>query len=149
VTPDPAARATFARIARAAIEQGVAEARTPAATWGFKPNFAWVSWGLADGWRAAIGLRRHLDWVTGELGMSREAVDLDTLPLLAEPRFDTPEVIEHGGGRVRLGLLLGEEDQWWPSGSTPRELADALGKIALQLRVKAERLLQVHVAPEA
>jgi hypothetical protein len=148
VSHDPPARARFARVARAAIEQGVAEARTPGAQWGFKPNFAWVRWALPDGWHASIGLRRHLDWVTGELGLSRAPADLDALPLLAQARFDTEDV-QARGGRVRLGLLLGGDDQWWPAGQTERDLEETLGRLALQLRVKAERLLHVHVGPGA
>lgn len=142
------ARATFARIARAAIENGVAEARTPAAQWGFKSNFTWVRWPLRDGWYASIGLRRHLDWVTGELGLSREPADLDALPLLAQPRFDTDEVAARGG-RVRLDVLLGGDDQWWPAGASEAELAETLGRIALQLRVRSERLLHVHAGSGA
>jgi len=148
LSPEPPARAVFARIARAAIEQGVAEARTPAAHWGFKPNLAWVRWALPDGWYASIGLRRHLDWVTGELGLAREPVDLDALPLLAQARFDTDEVHARGG-RVRLGLLLGDDDRWWPAGDTDAELGETLGRLALQLRVKAGRLLHAHVGPGA
>jgi hypothetical protein len=147
MSTDPAARATFARIARAAIERAVAEARTPAARWDFKPNVAWVRWPLADGWHAAIGLRRHLDWVTGELGLIREEGALDALPLLAEPRFDSEEVQREGGGRVRLGAMLHEDDRWWPAGDSATELGETLGQIALQLRVKAERLLHPHAAP--
>jgi len=148
VSPDPSVRGTFARIARTAIEQGVAEARTPAASWGAKPNFIWVRWSLPDGWFASIGLRRHLDWVTGELGLARGTADLDALPLLAQARFDTEEVATRGG-RVRLGVLLGGDDQWWPAGGSEAELAETLGRLALQLRVKAERLLHVHVGPGA
>ncbi len=145
---DPSTRSPFARVARAALEQGVQEARTQAAVWGSKPNFIWVRWALPDGWYASIGLRRHLDWVTGELGMSRTTADLDTLPLLTRPRFDTAEVLEQGG-RVRLGLLLHDEDTWWPGGGSESELAETLGRLALQLRVKAERLLHAHVGPGA
>lgn len=145
---DSKSRSPFAQVARAAIEKGVPEARKDSAAWGSKPNFIWVRWALPDGWYASIGLRRHLDWVTGELGMSRAPVDLDTLPLLTKPRFDTEEVLEHGG-RVRLGLLLHDEDQWWPGGGSEAELAETLGRLALQLRVKAERLLHVHVGPSA
>lgn len=148
MSPDPSVRTGFARIARAAIEQGVAEARTPGAQWGFKPNFAFVRWALPDGWYASIGLRRHLDWVTGELGLAREPADLDTLPLLAQARFDTDEVLAHGG-RVRLGLLLGGDDQWWPAGEGDGELEETLGRLALQLRVRAGRLLHAHVGPGA
>lgn len=148
MSTDPSGRATFARVARSAIEKGVAEARTPAATWGFKPNCAWVSWPLPDGWRAFVGLRRHLDWVTGELGISRTPRDLDFLPLQTESDFQSPEVIQSGGGRMRLGVLLHEEDTWWPAGQTEKELVETLGMLALQLRVKAERLLKPHMAPE-
>lgn len=147
MSPEPPAR-TFTRLARHAIEQGVPEARTPDAQWGFKPNFAFVRWPLADGWHASIGLRRHLDWVTGEMGLAREPADLDALPLLAQVRFDTEEV-ETRGGRVRLGVLLGGDDTWWPAGEGDGDLEETLGRLALQLRVKAGRLLQTHVGPRA
>jgi hypothetical protein len=148
VKTDPPVRTPFARIARAALEQGVPEARTAAAQWGSKPNSVWVRWALPDGWHASIGLRRHLDWVTGELGLAREPADLDLLPLLAQPQFDTEEVRARGG-RVRLGVLRGEDDTWWPAGDTDAELEETLGLLALQLRVKAGRLLHVHVEPRA
>jgi hypothetical protein len=123
----------------------VAESRTPGADWTFKPNVAWVRWPLADGRHAAVGLRRHLDWVTGEVALSRTDQPVEALPLLAEARFDDDQAPD--GARVRLGVLLHDEDRWWPAGETERDLAEILGWIALQLRVKSERLLQRRGAP--
>lgn len=137
MTPDPSLRATFARIARAAIERSVPEARTPVAEWTFKPNVAWVRWALAEGGYAAIGLRRHLDWVTGEIALTRDDVAPDALPLLPEVWLDPGQA----QGRIRLGVLLHEEDRWWPAGEGEQALGETLASIALQLRVKSERLL--------
>jgi hypothetical protein len=140
----PAARATFARAARLAIEKRVPEARTPSATWGFKPNLAWVGWRLQDGRHAYIGLRRHLDWVTGEMATSESAILFDELPLLGDRGLDSADHVT--GGRVRLGVLLHDEDRWWPAGETESELVERLEWLALQLRVKAERLLHANPA---
>ena len=137
MSPDSAARATFARLARAAIEKRVAEARTESAHWGFKPNLAWVRWTLADGRSAFLGLRRHLDWVTGEVAVSTIATELEQVSLANASDPTDP-------GRLRLGDLLGEDDRWWPTGETPADQAEQLEWIALQLRVHLERRIHPH-----
>ena len=136
MSPDPAARATFARMARAALEKSVPEARTEAAIWGFKPNLAWVKWTLGDGRSAFLGLRRHLNWVTGEIAISKTESDLDDVPLAGAE--SAPE------GRMRLGDLVGEDDRWWPAGDSPSMQADQLEWIAVQLRVHLERRIHPH-----
>lgn len=135
----PATRSTFGRAARLAIEKSVAEARTPAVTWGFRPNLVWVEWRLTDGRHAFIGLRRHLDWVTGELAITEEPAAFDTLPLVAN--LDPSSPGRGTGGRVRLGVLLHEDDRWWPAGETEAKLIERLEWLALHLRVRVERLL--------
>ena len=137
MSPDPATRATFARLARAAIEKHVSEARTEAARWGFKPNLAWVSWSIGSGKVVFVGLRRHLDWVTGEIAIAEAEEDLDQVPLATSLG---PRVL----GRMRLGDLIGEQDRWWPAGDTPAAQSQQLEWIALHLRVHLERRLHPH-----
>lgn len=132
-------RRTFALMARRALEKHVPEARTAAASWGSKANLAWVRFPREDGRFLYLALRRHLNWVTGEIGLSREARDLETLELRAEPDD------RHGAAfRVRLGHLLHDEDKWWPAGDTERALVERLEWLALQMRVKVEQFLREH-----
>lgn len=138
MSPDFAAHATFARLARAAIEKRVSEARTEAARWGFKPNLAWVGWTLEDGRSVFLGLRRHLDWVTGEIAVCDTASDLEDVPL-------ANDVAPNASGRFRLGDLVGEDDRWWPAGDTPAEQVEQLEWIALQLRVHLERRVHSNI----
>ena len=127
--------APFAQRARAAIEKHVGEARMPTAEWTAGINQTWVRWRREDGSWFYLGLHRHLDWVSGEAGLAREAVPLETLPLLAAGDALPAGAI---GYRMRLGPLLDDEDRWWPAGSTPAEERERLEWIALQLRISAE-----------
>ncbi|HTO89747.1 MAG TPA: hypothetical protein VMJ70_01325 [Candidatus Sulfotelmatobacter sp.] len=124
----------FPEMAREAILRHVPEARTEAAEWGRAPGLVWVRWQRADGKHVSIGLRRHLDWVTGEIGMSPDPVAHDALPL------ELGESFEKAAFRIRLGVLLHEEDRWWPVGETTREIREHLEGLVLQLRVRAETL---------
>ncbi len=128
---------SFARLARAAIEKHVAEARTAEAHWKLGPNLAWVRWSR-DGSYFYLALRRHLDWVTGEAGVSETPLEFEQLALIAaaEPPAARPAAGE--GWRVRLATLLEGEDRWWPAGATPGELSEQLEWLALQLRVRGE-----------
>lgn len=122
---------TFARHARAALEKHVPEARTSAAHWSTGTNEAWVRFERADGLHGYVALRRHLDWINGEAGISREPRGFDELVRLpARPAGD--EV----GFRVGLGELLHGEDRWWPAGDSEGELVACLEHLALQLAVK-------------
>ena len=121
----------FARHARAAIERHVPEARDPSAHWRLGVNVAWVRFPRADGYYGYVALRRHLDWVTGEAGISREPEELSALFLLPS----MPEV-EVPGYRIRLGELIDGRDRWWPAGESAAQLDERLGALALQLAVK-------------
>ena len=122
---------TFARLARAALEKHLPEARDPAAHWHRGANEAWVRVLRPDGLYGYFGLRRHLGWVTGEAGLSRAPLALADLVLLpGMPAGDLP------GFRVRLGDLLHGEDRWWPAGESERELVQCLEQLALELAVK-------------
>lgn len=131
------ARRSFALLARAALEKHIPEARTGGAHWGVKPNFGWVRWpGESGGW-VYMGLRRHLDWVTGEVGISAEPGELDALELRAEPGESN-----RPGYRVRLGHLLHDEDKWWPAGASEKELQERLEWLSLQMRFKVEKFFR-------
>lgn len=125
----------FSIAARAAIEKHVPEARTAAARWHFGRGSVWVSWERGHGDAFALGLRRHLDWVTAEAALGGLGFEPDQLPLSTGEDADVSSAAGH---RVRLGVLLHDEDRWWPAGSTPGELKERLEWLVLQLRVKAE-----------
>jgi hypothetical protein len=135
---------TFVSAARAAIEKLVPESRGAAATWQVGRGIVWVQWPRADGSSFGLGLRRHLDWVTGEVALSRAGCNPETLPLWTGgvTRPTSPD-----GYRIRLGLLLHDEDRWWSAGSSVRELNQRLEWLVLQLRVKAEPRFARHPLP--
>lgn len=135
----------FALLARAAIEKQFPAARTAAAGWRLAPGHVWASWPRADGLIQAVGARRHLDWVTGEAALMRAAGDPDALPAWTG---DEVPAGAHEGYRVRLGDLLGDGDRWWPAGEGPRELAQRLEWILIQLMVKTEAHFGRHPLPD-
>ncbi|MGH7731374.1 MAG: hypothetical protein ACRENJ_09005 [Candidatus Eiseniibacteriota bacterium] len=127
----------FARHARAALEKHVPEARTPAAHWHLGTNEAWVRYPRHDGLHGYFGLRRHLDWVSAEAGVSREPTSLaDLFRLPGHPRGDVV------GYRIRLGDLIDGKDRWWPTGETPSQMDERLGQLALQLAVKGRKFFR-------
>ena len=121
----------FARHARAALEKNIPEARTLEAHWSLATNEAWVRFRRPDGLYGYFALRRHLDWVSGEAGISREPHQLVELSL-----YPGRMGAEVAGYRVRLGELIHGRDRWWPSGDTSAELEERLSFLALQLGVK-------------
>lgn len=131
----PSLRASFAQRACAAIEKHVGEARSPSAEWTTSINLAWLRWRREDGCWFYLGLRRHLDWVSGEAGIAREPMPLEQLPLIAA---DDPLPAGAIGYRIRLGHLLHDEDRWWPAGATSTEEREQVEWLALQLRISAE-----------
>lgn len=124
----------FPEMAREALVKHVPEARTEAAAWGRSPGIVWVRWQRSDGRYASIALRRHMDWATGEVGIASEPLAHDALPLELGVTFDKPAF------RVRLGVLMHEEDRWWPVGETTREIRECLEGLVLQLRAKVDTL---------
>ena len=123
--------ASFARHARVALEKHLPQAGEATAHWHLGTNEAWVRLARSDGWHEYFGLRRHLDWVTGEAGLSRLPADLaDLVPLPGPP---TAAV---SGFRIRLGDLLHGDDRWWAVGENEDELVKRLDDLALQLAVR-------------
>jgi hypothetical protein len=121
---------TFARHARAALEMHVPQSRSKAAYWSLGTNEAWVRFRREDGLYGYFALRRHLDWLSGEAGLSREPRQLGELAL-------TPGATgQVAGYRMRLGELLQGRDRWWPAGGSLSELEERLRHLALQLAVK-------------
>jgi len=119
----------FARHARAALEMHIPEARTSEAYWILGTNVAWVRFRREDGLYGYFALRRHLDWVSGEAGLSREPLQLGELLL-------TPAPVQAAGHRIRLGELLHGRDRWWPAGRNGSQLEERLRYLALQLAVR-------------
>lgn len=136
---------SFGAVAKAALEKHVPETRSGSSAWGIKPNLVWVRWQRGDKANVYLGLRRHLGWVTGEVGISAERHELEALPLRAGGD-DESACFRARGYRVRLGEVLHEEDRWWPAGDTPRELTSRLEWIVLQMRAKADGYLLRHPA---
>lgn len=133
----PGERTPFSDLARRALEKHVREAQQESAHWGGKANLGWVRWRDESGHHLYLALRRHLDWVTGEIGVSAEPLDLEALELRAEPdRGDRPRY------RVRLGHLLHDEDKWWPARGSARALVERLEWLALQMGVKLGAFLR-------
>ena len=124
----------FPEMAREVLLKHIPEARTEAAQWGRKPGVVWVRWQRSDGKYMSIALRRHLGWVTGELGLSPAPVAHDVLPLELGLDFEKPAF------RIRLGVLMHEEDRWWPAGQTTREILERLEGLVLQLRAKSDQV---------
>ena len=121
----------FARQARAALERHVPEACSLAAHWSLGTNEAWVRFPREDGLYGYFALRRHLDWVSGEAGLSREPRQLGELA-----SFPGAGAGEVAGYRIRLGELLHGRDRWWPVGKNAVDLGERLHFLALQLAVK-------------
>src|SRR5437870_1578546 len=94
-------RPSFASLARAAIEKHVPEARESEVWWSLGNNAVWVRWPLASIGFAYLGVHRHLQWLSGEVGISREPAALGEL-------FPLPgsAVMPVAGYRIRLGHLI-------------------------------------------
>jgi hypothetical protein len=121
----------FSRQARAALEKHLPETHSATAHWRIGANKAWVRLRRPDGLYGYFALRRHLDWVTGETGLSRAPCELaDLFRLPGTPTREVP------GFRIRLGDLLHGEDRWWPAGESEGELVERLEYLALQFAVK-------------
>jgi hypothetical protein len=133
--------ASFATLARAALEKHVPEARSEKSVWGSKTNLVWVRWRRGDGLHVYLGLRRHLGWVTGEAGISVGRHELGALPLRVE---DESACFRMRGYRVRHGELLHGEDRWLPVGPSGETLREQLESIVLQMRVKADGYFLRH-----
>jgi hypothetical protein len=135
--------APFADVAHDALTRHLPAQGVRGLAWGGRAGLVWVRWQRGDGMNVYLGLRRHLDWLTGEAGISLERQDLDALPARSG-EGEHAEVIRARGYRVRLGELLNGEDRWWPAGADTGELARQLDWIVLQLRVKADGYFLRH-----
>ena len=129
--------ATFAQLARPALEKHLPGATGPSVHWHLGANEAWVRLPRPDGLFEYFGLRRHLDSVTGEVGISRTLSGLAALPLV-----HTPPARGARGFRIRLGDILDEEDRWWPAGDSEPQVMERLEGLALLLAVKGGACLR-------
>ena len=136
-------RPSFATLARAAIEKHVPESRGSEAWWSLANNAVWVRWPLESIGFAYLGLHRHLQWLSGEVGISRESTSLGEL-------FQLPgsAVMPVPGYRIRLGHLIEGEDRWWPVGPNQHSFIEQLEWLALQLRVKGASYFRRYPEPD-
>jgi hypothetical protein len=124
-------RRPFQELAKIALQLRVRDARVTDARWVLAPNLAWVSWKREGDRYAYAGMRRQLDFITGELGASILPVELDDLPLVATPAEAPPE-----GGRIQLGSLLHGHGKTWSAGGSEAALIERLDWIAQQLHMR-------------
>lgn len=124
-------RKTFGELVRVAIRRRVPDARSSVATWTTAPNLGWARWAREEGRYAYCGMRRRHDGITGELGVSLTAVDLDQVPLVHSLTSPPAE-----GCRVQLGTLLNGQEQWWSSGGSEKTLIERIDWIAVQLQLR-------------
>ncbi|HYM80956.1 MAG TPA: hypothetical protein VEY91_06040 [Candidatus Limnocylindria bacterium] len=131
----------FSKLARSAIEKHVPEVRSSEAWWSLANNNVWVRWPAGDVF-AYLALHRHLDWISGEAGISREPHEIGELfPLPGVPAALVP------GYRIRLGHLLDGDDRWWATGEGESELIERLEWLVLQLRVKGAAYFRRYPPP--
>lgn len=124
-------RRPFKELAQTAILARVKESRQHDAGWILAPNLAWVLWAREDSRLAYVAIRRHLDFITGELGTSLEPMDIDSLPLLT-----STDKVPASGCRVALGSLLYGHAKTWSSGGSEKTLIERLDWIAQQLNLR-------------
>lgn len=124
-------RRTFGELAKAALHLRLRDARGQSVRWTVAPNKAWVSWLREDGRHAYASLRRQSDFITGELGASLVALELDDLPQV-ETVTDTPAE----GCRIALGTLLHGHSKTWSSGGSEEALIQRLDWLAQQLHLR-------------
>lgn len=135
-------RAPFGALANAAIRKHFRESRVPEAFWQAVPNLGWTRWAREDGLYIYCGIRRNIDWITGELGVAQAALDLDQLTLVAAP-LPAPD----SGCRMRLGQLLHGQDRWWSFGGNEAGLIERLNWISLQMRLRLFSFLSATAPP--
>jgi len=138
----PVERPTFGVLARVALMRRVAGARLHDAHWCSRPNLGWVRWPHEDGRLVFCGMRRRMDWITGEIGVSATEVELDELTLVQSLAAASGE-----GFRIQLGLLLHGQDKWWSSGGSEKSLGERLDWLAQQMQLRLFSLLSASPPP--
>ena len=100
--------------------------------WHSSPNLGWARWAGEDGRFVYCGIRRKLGWITGEMGISHQPLEIDQLTLVSAIPSSAPGLT----CRIQLGMLLHGTDKWWSFGGTEKGLAERLDWIALQMNLR-------------
>ena len=124
-------RATLAMLARDALRLRVNESRAYSAQWTLASNLGWVRWEREDGRHVYCGIRRRMDWITGEIGVSTVPLELDELPLVTSLAS-----VRTNAFRIQLGMLLHGQDKWWSSGGSEKTLLQRLDWLAQQMQMQ-------------
>lgn len=135
-------RQPFGALVRTAIRNRIRESRAHAVFWQSSPNLGWSRWAREDGRYAYCGIRRKLDWITGEMGVAQKPLELDQLTLIHSLVPPPGEAC-----RIQLGMLLHGQEKWWSSGGTEEGLIERLDWIALQMQLRMYSFLSSAAPP--
>ncbi len=135
-------RRAFGDLAALAIRRRIRETGSDGAFWEHTPNLAWARWCAEDGRFAFCGLRRNVDFLTAELGVSPVEVHLEDLPLVEAIAMAMPT-----GCRIRLGHMLQGHDRWWSSGGSEPSLLWRLDWLAHQAHLRLRPFLDAAAPP--
>lgn len=124
-------RATLGALVRVAVRNRIRESRAEDTYWQSTHNLGWARWTCEDGRFVFCGIRRKHSWITGEMGISHEPVDLDALVLVPSLPTAPGETC-----RIQLGMLLHGTDKWWSFGANEKGLIERLDWIALQMNLR-------------
>jgi hypothetical protein len=125
-------RPTLGALVRIAIRNRIRESRAEDALWQSSHNLGWVRYACEDGRFVYCGIRRKMGWITGEMGIAHEALELDQLTLVNAIPSSAPGMT----CRIQLGMLLHGTDKWWSFGGTEKGLTERLDWIALQMNLR-------------
>ena len=126
------------------MRQRLIECRAHDSHWSSGPNIAWVRWQREDGRYLYAAIRRRRDWLTGELGISSEPVDLDELAVAKNAAGLTLR-----GSRISLGDLTSGHDQWWTTGGNEQGFLDRLDWLSQQLKLRLHTMNNVSTEDAA
>jgi hypothetical protein len=135
-------RVPFGTLVRTAIRNRFRESRAPEAVWQGGSNLGWVRWACEDGRYFYCGIRRKNGWITGELGIASEPLELDELKLI---QALTPSAGD--AFRIQLGMLLHGQEKWWSFGGTEKGLNERMDWIAQQLQMRMYSFLSSSSVP--
>lgn len=131
-------RQPFGSFVRLSMRSRLIECRAHDSHWSSGPNIAWVRWPRDDGRYVFAAIRRRRDWLTGELGIANDPVELDELV-----EVKTVAGLRMSGTRISLGFMTSGHDQWWTTGGNEQGFLDRLDWLSQQLKLRLHTLNNV------
>ncbi len=109
------------------------------------PNIGWARWQLEDGRYVYLCIRRRMDFLTGELGVSLQPLTVEEL----HPIQTLDALPARGACRIQLGFLLEGREKWWSSGGSEKTLIERMDWLTLQLQARLHDFLRRSVRAAA